>query len=123
MEEIKVNEYVRTKQGDIGKYVIRQDINFVETNNGFIGFDIENDIVKHSPNIIDLIEVGDYVNGIEVINIYEKGQECFLGHCNEKTIELKNDIYETIPSEYLITNEQIKEVVTKEQFNQIKYEV
>lgn len=58
MGEIKVGEYVRTDNGIIGKYVkFRGFEDSIETNNKWIGFDIEKDIVKHSPNIIDLIEV------------------------------------------------------------------
>ena len=54
MEEIKVGEYVRTKEGNIYKYTdeIRNDIQlqeFILCNKG--------KAIKHSPNIIDLIEV------------------------------------------------------------------
>lgn len=60
MEEIKVGEYVKLNDGTIGKYNINKNwINVVETNNRYIGFDIETDVVKHSKNIIDLIEAGD----------------------------------------------------------------
>lgn len=51
--EIKVGEYVRLDDGTVGKYQIN---NVVETNDKYIGFDIERDIVKHSPNLIDIIE-------------------------------------------------------------------
>ena len=55
--EIKVNDYVRTDNGIIGKYKVNKNwINVIETNNKDIGIDIEKDIVKHSKNIIDLIE-------------------------------------------------------------------
>ena len=66
MEKIKVGEYVRTISGNIGKYIIQQNINYIDTGKQYIGIDIEKDIVKQSSNIIDLIEVGDYVNGYEV---------------------------------------------------------
>lgn len=52
MEEIKVGEYVRTKQGYIHKDMIWwRDLAWIP----------EKDITKHSNNIIDLIKVGDYV--------------------------------------------------------------
>lgn len=55
--EIKVGEYVRLDDGTVGKYQINKNwINVVETNDKYIGFDIERDIVKHSPNLIDIIE-------------------------------------------------------------------
>ena len=63
MEKIKVGDYVRTKDGEITRIV---DTNMFDKT---IYKDIQGakyyleDIVKHSPNIIDLIEVGDYVNG------------------------------------------------------------
>ena len=119
MEEIKVGEYVRTKTGNITKVVAVKD-DYVWTdefidllqykyNEGII----ENtEIVKHSPNIIDLIEVGDYVNGSEVIDIAEAPVRAVYTEDREQKLAL-------IP----IINEQIKSVVTKEQFNQVKYEV
>ena len=67
---IEVNEYVRTKDGKIDKLI---NSNFymsiyVECEKGL--YLIES-IVKHSKQLIDLIEVGDYVNGIEVLDIYK----------------------------------------------------
>jgi hypothetical protein len=41
----------------------------------------------------------------------------------EKTIEVANDNYETIPLEALFTNKEIKTIVTKEQFKQMSYKV
>lgn len=64
--EIEIGECVRTKEGIIDKVdrVVGMIENTVHLENS-IWIDI-NDIVKHSKNIIDLIEVGDYVNGMEV---------------------------------------------------------
>lgn len=56
--EIKLGEYVRTDNGIIGEYVkFRGWQDAIETNNDWIGFDIDKDIVKHSKNIIDLIDL------------------------------------------------------------------
>ena len=81
---------------------------------------------KSSFNIIDLMKVGDYVNGVEIIKIYEKG-DSFAGNCDyifkEKTIEVCNDNYELIPFEALFTNNDIDTIVTKEQFEQMEYKV
>ena len=60
MKEIEVNEYVRTKGGNIDKVI---NANFymsiyVECENGL--YLIEN-IVNHSKQLIDLIEVGDII--------------------------------------------------------------
>lgn len=69
MDEIKENEYIRTKNGKIDKvindnYYISE---YIECEKGIV--DKEN-IVNHSKNIIDLIEVGDFVNENEVIDKY-----------------------------------------------------
>lgn len=63
---------------------------------------------KPSYDIIDLIEVGDYVNGEKIIDLD-------LGTTG-KTIRL-------FTSESDINIENIKSIVTKEQFEQMKYEV
>lgn len=67
--EIKENEFIRTKTGKIDKVI---------NNNYYMSQYIEcekrivekENIVKHSFNIIDLIEVGDFVNENEVIDKY-----------------------------------------------------
>lgn len=61
--EIKVGDWVRTDNGIIGKYVKYRGIeDAIETDNKWIGFDIEKDIVKHSNNLIDIIEERRYIN-------------------------------------------------------------
>ena len=71
---IEVGEYVRTKQGKIAKLIEIDKNNYYWFDNwiykesgiphqGFRIEDIERiEILKHSKNIIDLIEVGDIVN-------------------------------------------------------------
>ena len=108
---MKIGDYVRTEISSlnlqrIGKIrkIISED--FIHTDIGT--YDKEN-IIKSSPNIIDLIEVGDYVNGIRVDEIkngqlrtasYYDGYICHL--CNE---------------------EDIKSIVTKEQFESMEYKL
>ena len=61
MEEIKVGEYVRFKDGKIRK-IINQDVDnhlIVDTiiyGGNWLTFNEKDNIVKHSSNIIDLIE-------------------------------------------------------------------
>lgn len=63
MEEIKVNEYIRTKEGNIFKITnyglgetSKGDVLLVELNKDFEMEYCNLDIVKHSFNIIDLVE-------------------------------------------------------------------
>lgn len=82
--DIKIGEYVRTEQGEIVK-VLGDDGNRVTSENFEIYF--KNEIVKHSFNIIDLIEVGDYVNEYKVLEIVDsiyKNSKRILIYKNEK---------------------------------------
>ena len=67
------------------------------------------DIIKASHNIIDLIEVDDYVNGSKVQEIGEGYVEI------EEYSGLNNDM------PFVVKTEDIKSIVTKEQFESIKY--
>ena len=111
MEEIQVGEYFRTKEG----IIFKANEYWVAENSEFQAKHPENyTITKHSFNIIDLIEVGDYVNGEEITYINKKGI-------------LTSDNYELDMFEDLtrkeFTNEDIKSVVTHEQFENMKYVV
>lgn len=76
---------------------------------------------KFYDNIIDLIQIGDYVNGMEVIakdsdnRLYVPED---LGQPYDR--EFSNGCFEYT---LLDKNFEIKSVVTKEQFDSIKYEV
>lgn len=108
--KLEVGMYVRGKyynyRGKIGK-IIKNYNNDLEiaytdgilktTTNSFIddNFDIDGRQYVASFNIIDLIKKGDYVNGVEVIEIYEKGttfKESSMYSFKEKTIENQNII-------------------------------
>lgn len=123
--ELKPNMYVRTNQG-IAKYLgISKETRFDEEYDIYL-FDecifdnwntididkIDNYKFKASNNIIDLIEVGDYVNGVEVI---------------DKELDNFNEIYlQCGVGDYVICTYEVKDIktiVTKEQFEAIKYEV
>ena len=110
MEEIKVEEYVRTKTGNIDKvdalYGMIENTVHLEKHKWQ---DIKN-IVKHSPNIIDLIEEGDYVNGYYVEKVWEQVNYRMAIDLRGSTLGLNDE-------------NCIKSIVTKEMFNQVKYEV
>ena len=127
MEEIKVGEYMRIKSGVIGKVVqieiagqgtrhynesFEDTIYCIDTNDYIENYRYKiQAIVKHSPNIIDLIEVGDYVNGELVTSVYDENKED-----EQIQFEVNNQGNYT----YYI-NEDIKSIVTKEQFKSIEY--
>lgn len=117
---MKVGDYVRTKDGIILKIKDIEDI--YTTDNIYIGMSIYDneghfvndvEIIKSSPNIIDLIEVRDYVNDYYVEDIR-------LGYEGDLIIECATGSnYFQAP----MHEEDIKSIVTKEQFKSMKYEV
>lgn len=116
--EIKVNEFVRTKYGEIAKVIEYKDeivfdkeIKFYGMYRGYICEDELDFIVKHSPNLIDLICEGDYVNGKEVIEVFS--DSVFVLAYNIKSADNIEQIYIN----------QIKKIVTHEQFESISYKV
>ena len=70
---IEVGEYVRTKSGEIGifKKYAEEGVQqwFTMLQNGTLYTTATRAIVNHSKNIIDLIEVGDIVNGERILDI------------------------------------------------------
>ena len=104
--KIEVGEYIRTKQGTIGKAIEKYEKYCVIANTrGEIDVPYEN-IFKYSKNIIDLIEVGDYVNGKEIHEIDENRKRLY---------SYEKDDYN------IILNREIQRVVTKEQFSNMEY--
>jgi hypothetical protein len=118
--------YVRTKDGIILKIDSTEDI--YTTDNIFIGmciYDNEGhfvndvEITKASHNIIDLIEEGDYVNEFLVREVKKVPNEA-IGKV-VVTDSSNCDCWEGAPIDY--RSEEIKSIVTKEQFEAIKYEL
>ena len=124
--KLEVGMYVRTEKG-IAKIIDRilepdhyyfkmwVTDNYLEINDD-TEYISEVDVLKASNNIIDLIEVGDYVNGYKVINV---GVE-ELGH-TYLSLDMNEDIH-WLESE-IENEEQIKSIVTKEQFESMSYKV
>lgn len=126
---MKVGDYIRTDRGKIGQYIKEvQDYIELEFNHSWCDLIFKNRIIKTSPRIIDLIRVGDYVNGYKVLEICEGNFE-INNPLNVKTLKLefvKEDINPNIPffKRYnFILNEDIKSIVTKEQFEQMEYKI
>ena len=103
---IEVGGYVRTNYGRLCK-VINNDYfmpRYLECENEML-IDRTN-IVKHSKNIIDLIEVGDYINGQKV---YKITSACI--YCVGKAVQNKF----TINIETILTKEQYEANCYKEE--------
>ena len=79
------------------------------TDNGAVD---KNNIIKSSPKIIDLIEVGDYVNGHFVFDI---------AYTPKKAVYIEDNQNKLAHRPY--TNEDIYSIVTKEQFESMEYKV
>ena len=115
--ELKEGMYVRTKDGFIDKVINdykgccdSPNCNCKHVSCEHNYYDEEN-IIKSSDNLIDLVEVLDYVNGYKVDLIDEIDSRKYL------------DLH-YIECEWRYTfNEDIKSIVTKEQFAFVKYEV
>ena len=120
---MKVGDYVRTRKGYIAKYKGIEKCNNIdgESEDWFIfdstiiddyGNSVPVEInksyfIKSSPNIIDLIEVGDYVNGYLVMELY----------INEIRLLTENNVL------CFLQNRDIKSIVTKEQFEGMEYKI
>lgn len=71
------------------------------------------DVLKASHNIIELIEEGDYVNGMKVNNIA----------IEDGLIYLHMDADDCLHESTMLTGDEIESIVTKEQFKQMQYKV
>ena len=124
METLSVGMYVRTKNGNIRKIVELTNTKFIDEPDYYVDkvlIDIEQneredtiymekwlfneDIVKASYNIIDILEVGDYVNGWKVL------------YWTDGT-KIVDDGYATN-----LDKIDIKSIVTHEQMEQMAYKV
>ena len=122
--EIGVGEYVRTRKGiakikeKIGKVwdigiayeVDKNGTDIIDTS--FNEFIYETDIIKHSKNILDLLEYDDFIviteNGypLQIREMWENGGELNISLSNEMISEdIKND------KEF-----EIKQILTREMF-------
>ena len=108
--EIEVGEYVRTRAGHFYKITRIDENRLIYWNKIQCGWSMEqlkDIVVKHSKNIIDLVEVGDYVNGKLIHKIDKGANYCYLYYGNCKTF----------------VDYQIKSIVTHEMFESIEYKV
>ena len=122
--ELKEGLYIRTKKG-IGKIdktrIFMKELEIhLDSNQGTIRNvkdntywnNVDDIIGEPREHLIDLIEVGDYVNGKEVSDVMKNndGDVTDIAY----TEEVEGQSYSLMP---------IKKIVTKEQFNSMQYEV
>lgn len=122
---MKIGDYVRTEYG-IAKCIKATPI---KENSFLYEFDREvyEDVFhltaselekyKSSPNIIDLIQAGDYVNGYLIAKVYDvfetSPKELKEAHIKFADEDFISQLYDT----------EIKSIVTKEQFGSLEYRI
>lgn len=123
--KLEVGQFVRFKDKRGNEY-IRKIVEIPEDNryaslyldkdaNYSKGLSIKN-VIKASYNIIDLIEAGDYINGQEVYYDEE------LDFLYVQSFDGDGEFYqESITKKSFINN--IKSIVTKEQFEEMSYKI
>lgn len=119
MEDIIENEYVRLKSGKIDKvknddYYMQQ---YIECEKGLY---LRDNITKHSFNLTDLIEVGDYVNGNKIISL--KG-DIRLSDVNDEDDFCYTDYSDEYGEWYGFREDEVKTILTHEQFEANAYKV
>lgn len=126
--ELEVGMYVRTKRGIKQLYKIdnnKTKYKYLyklkkQDGDGCIDCGVlsDEDILKASNNIIDLIEVGDYVNGSKLLSIdYAEDRD---GNCDKLHFYYSFENDEKDVNEYY-EELNIKSIVTKEQFSSMEY--
>lgn len=116
--EISEGMYIKYIRGVINGYVppriakvtdcSDKDLIKIDKNSQVI---LQNDVIKASHTLTDLIEVGDYVNGSKVLDISEDENNRIWIYTDSKN------------NECCFSESEIEDVVTKEQFNSQKYVV
>ena len=105
--KIEPNMHVRTKDGDMFILDKIEDNHLIPRYVHIPYIITEEDVFKTSHNIIDLIEVGDYVNGCKVHRI---------ANCITIILDNEEHISWVRPCD-------IKSIVTKEQFSQMEQKI
>ena len=116
--KLEVGMYVRTNDGYINKIKKVNQFNVLVYGRDLFGEELNipnNEITKASYSIIDILEVGDYVNGSKVIEI-EKDYKFIDG-------TIRDILWTDTKMQSAIWDETIKSIITKEQMEQMTYKV
>lgn len=134
--KLEVGKFVRTKDGTIGKIIA---IDLAKPRHEkypnhpskrwwrdkiliscYKGWRTTQNIIKASYNIIDLIKVGDYVNGEKVLET-----NCKWEYMDDDSDTGVNEVYDGLELQKgrIYFEYEIETVVTKEQMEQMAYKV
>ena len=119
--KLEVGMYLRTKDGKIAKFIKYDEIDKEQLITSYYQYSTIwiGDIASYSFNIIDLIQVGDYVNGEKVGEVIKKE----MYHFGDGII-IKNEDDKDIYSNFRYSKYgDIESIVTKEQFESISYKL
>lgn len=125
--KLEAGMYVRHKPLLSSKYVKINKIKEIEEKENCLHIWLEDKdlitekyLIKASYNIIDLIEVGDYVNGSRVMKT-----NCKLEYIDDDSDTGVNEVYDGLELEngWIYFEHEIKSIVTKEQMEHMAYKV
>ncbi len=120
MKEIEVGEYVRTKDGIIDKVIIEYDgkCNNPNCSEKHISckynYYNEKDIVKHSKQLIDLIEIGDILELREYVDYFKKSEKIGISD-----MDMLSNIKQAIRDKKI----EVLSILTKKQYMANCYKV
>lgn len=115
--KLEVGQFVRTKEGIIDKVINDYNGHCANPNCEYKHISCaknyydEDTVTKASYNIIDILEVGDYVNGRKVYQVGYNFQDDFV-------LKMSKSNYD----DFIYPNE-IETIVTHEQMEQMEYKV
>lgn len=125
---IEVGEYVRTRAGHICKITNIDENGLIYWNKiqcGWSKQQLEDFIIKHSKQLIDLIEKDDYVNGYKILamesSIYKNSKRILI-YKNERE-NYERWIYIQEHDGRIHCQDDIVEILTKEQYMANCYKV
>ena len=108
--------FVRTKEGKILKCFKSESMNLPiyyvigSKTNSYVEYQ---DVKKTSENIIDILEVGDYVNGEKITRVIPQDI------CGDEVLDYQH----IFANDREIFKEDIKSIVTSQQFESMSYKV